>query len=197
MIDTHTLARATTPSISPDGMTIAFEGKLDMGTAPDIFTVPMAGGTPTRLTTAGANDGGPVWSPDGATIYFVSNRSGMYDIWAMNADGTNQHAITTNAGVLGHAAVSPDGASIAYARLVSGMISGIVVRNLSSGMERTVSMQNDSEPSWSHDGSQLAITSLRSGNPEVYVIDATSGAVLTTPSPDPALDGTPVFSPAP
>jgi TolB protein len=121
----------------------------------------------------------------------------MYDIWAMNADGTNQRAITTNAGVLGRAAVSPDGGSIAYARLVSGMISGIVVRNLSSGMERTVSMENDSEPSWSHDGSQLAITSLRSGNPEIYVIDATSGAMVSTPAPDPALDGTPVFSAAP
>jgi TolB protein len=197
VIDTSVLARATTPAFSPDGTTLAFEGKIDMGTAPDIFTIAVAGGTPHRLTTAGANDSGPVWSPDASTIYFVSDRGGMYDIWAMAADGTNQRAITTNAGVLGKPAISPDGATLAYARIVSGTLSGIVLRTIASGSEHVLTMQNDSEPAWRRDGTQLAITSLRSGNPDILVIDASTGAVVLSIAPDPALDGTATWSPRP
>jgi TolB protein len=115
----------------------------------------------------------------------------------MDADGGNQRSVTSGAGVLGSVAISPDGRSIAYARLVNASTSGIVVRDVMGGTERVVSMQNDSEPSWNHDGTQLAITSLRSGDPDIYVIDATTGAVIDMPARDPALDGTAVFSPAP
>ena len=38
----------------------------------------------------------PAWSPDSTKIIFNSTRSGNFDLWAMNADGTNLIQLTTN-----------------------------------------------------------------------------------------------------
>ncbi|HBY98622.1 MAG TPA: hypothetical protein DEP84_32530 [Chloroflexi bacterium] len=37
----------------------------------------------------------PAWSPDGSQLVFASTRSGTSEVWAVNADGTNLHQITT------------------------------------------------------------------------------------------------------
>jgi TolB protein len=43
------------------------------------------------LTPRSWNNVAPTWSPDGSQIAFLSDRSGKWDIWVMNADGSNQH----------------------------------------------------------------------------------------------------------
>lgn len=52
-----------------------------------LFRIPVAGGPEQRLTTSPGYDDGPDYSPDGALIYFNSNRSGSWDIWRMPAAG--------------------------------------------------------------------------------------------------------------
>ncbi len=80
----------TAPSASPDSRTIAFMRKEGDGSW-DIYVVPASGGTPQNLTNSFAvSDGLPAWSPDGRSIAFVSNQSGQWGIWAINADGSNQ-----------------------------------------------------------------------------------------------------------
>ncbi len=46
-----------------------------------------------RLTNNAADDGLPVWSPDGKTIAFVSNQGGAWAVWAMNPDGSSRRKL--------------------------------------------------------------------------------------------------------
>ena len=39
------------------------------------------------------NNAAPAWSPDGSQIAFVTDRTGVWEIWIMNADGSNQHPL--------------------------------------------------------------------------------------------------------
>jgi imidazolonepropionase-like amidohydrolase/Tol biopolymer transport system component len=74
--------------VSPDGRTIAFD------LLGDIYTMPIGGGTPTRITSGLAFDMQPRFSPDGRLIAFTSDRGGGDNIWVMNADGSGARAIT-------------------------------------------------------------------------------------------------------
>ena len=79
-------------AIAPDGSAIAFSYKGDL------YTVPVAGGEATQITTNGAYDGTPVWTPDGKKIVFMSNREGSNDIFCTNANGGTPRRITTHSG---------------------------------------------------------------------------------------------------
>jgi TolB protein len=68
-----------------------------------------------QLTTSPAENFYPAWSPDGRKVAFVSTRSGNWDLWLMNADGSDQHPLTTAQGLDSAPAWSPDGSMIAFA----------------------------------------------------------------------------------
>ena len=74
--------------VSPDGRTIAF---TLLG---DIYTMEIAGGTPTRIAEGLAWEVQPRWSPDGRRIAFTSDRGGGDNIWIMNADGSDKRQVT-------------------------------------------------------------------------------------------------------
>src|SRR6476619_4226916 len=75
--------------VSPDGKTIVFD------LLGDLYSLPIAGGTATRLTSGMAYDAQPRFSPDGKKIVFISDRSGGENVWLMNADGKDTTALTT------------------------------------------------------------------------------------------------------
>src|SRR5207302_22654 len=62
-----------------------------------------------------AYDASPAWSPDGTKIAFRSNRTGVFDLYVMNADGTGVTALTADSATEGRPAWSPDGTTIAFA----------------------------------------------------------------------------------
>ena len=90
--------------VSPDGRTIAF------ALLGDIYTMPIEGGTPTRIAEGLAWEVQPRFSPDGRRIAFVSDRGGGDNIWLMNADGSNKVALTKeDFRLLNQPSWSPDG----------------------------------------------------------------------------------------
>ncbi len=90
--------------VSPDGSRIAFDM---LG---DIYTMPIAGGTPTRIAEGLAYEQQPRWSPDGRQIAFVTDRGGGDNIWLMNADGSNKRALTKeDFRLMNQPSWSPDG----------------------------------------------------------------------------------------
>src|SRR5438046_2142886 len=69
--------RTRYPAISPDGRWVAFSYQGD------IWRVLAEGGRAERLTSHLARDIQPVYSPDGKSILFASNRFGNYDLFLM------------------------------------------------------------------------------------------------------------------
>jgi TolB protein len=114
-------------------------------------------------------------------IYFVSNRTGSKEIWVMDYDGANQHAVTHLGTVSISPRISPDGSRIAFASLAENI--GWAIRMYSLDLGRTVSFPagtaggSNQSPAWSADGTKLAFSSARSGPPSIWVVDA-SGANL-------------------
>ena len=90
--------------VSPDGRRIAF---TLLG---DIYTMPISGGTPTRISSGMAWEVHPRWSPDGSRIAFTSDRGGGDNIWIMNADGSDKRALTNEKfRLMNQPSWSPDG----------------------------------------------------------------------------------------
>jgi Tol biopolymer transport system component len=108
------------PVWSPDGNTIAYMSgpSPDEARKADIFFMQADGSNPQALTHGGSKEVNcdPAWSPDGSEIAFCSNRSGSYELYIMNRNGTNLRQITYSLpdGVR-HPSWSPDGRRIVFA----------------------------------------------------------------------------------
>ena len=104
---------------SPDGASLVFD------LLGDIYSVPIAGGRATALTSGPAFDSHPRFSPDGRTIAFTSDRSGIENVWLMDSDGKNPRALTTEKDAyVRSAAWTPDGQYL-IARKEDGKRGGI------------------------------------------------------------------------
>ncbi len=76
------------PAISPDGQTLLFEYKGD------IWSVPVSGGNATPLTLSETYEFSPVWSHDGRSIAFASDRYGNFDVFVMPSTGGEAKRLT-------------------------------------------------------------------------------------------------------
>ena len=109
-------------------------------------------------------------------IYFVSDRSGHKEIWAMDYDGSNQHQITHLGSIALSPRISPDGSRLAFSALTK---TGWEIMMYSLDLNRAVGFPHfggtNLSPAWSADGTKMAFSSSRSGESEIYVGDASGG----------------------
>jgi TolB protein len=114
-------------------------------------------------------------------IAFVSSRTGTKEIWVMDYDGANQHALTSLRTISLTPRWSPDASRIAFTCFVSGAnrVVSPQICMYSVDANKVLSFPrfrgSNSAPAWSPDGSQLMFSSSMLGNPELFVTDASGG----------------------
>ncbi len=111
------------PGISSDGSTVVFRSDFDTLNVPHLYSVPIDGGTPTRLDT-GLAPGGVLdflISPDGGTVVFLAQQAAtnFYDLYSVSITGgtptkLTQDVLLSGGGALGSFAVSSDGLNVVY-----------------------------------------------------------------------------------
>ena len=116
------MGRLGESTLSPAGKTVLYSvtwyNMTENRGVTNLFTVPSAGGEATQLTDNGGSDFAPAWSADGKTIYFLSDRSGDNQLWAMNADGSKMRQLSHIEGGLEGFGVAPTGDRFFYVQSV-------------------------------------------------------------------------------
>ena len=134
-------------------------------------------------------------APVNGKIAFESDRSGNYEVYVMNADGTDVVKLTDHPALDFEPAWSPDGSKIAFVSRRTGSDEIYVMNADGSGLTKLTSTTGtDRAPAWSPDGSKIAWESSRDGNDEIYVMNA-DGSAETNLTKHFADDSHPAWSP--
>jgi len=161
------------PSWSPDGKKIAFSAiryEEGVGNKEEIYTMNADGTDEDKLGNDGVGGFWPKWSPDGAKIAFLTIRNGERDLYVGNVDGTGQARLTNDPADAFSPSWSPDGKKIAFAR--SGEIYVMDADDGSNVVNLTDNGFTDYEPSWSPKGDKIVFVSVRSGDADIFIMDA-------------------------
>jgi serine/threonine-protein kinase len=159
------------PRFSPDGRHLAVGIVVD-GNA-DIWVYDLERDVPTRLTFDESEDGSPVWSPDGQSIVFSSDRSeGVTNIYRKAADGSGEVEKLSDSQVTALAwSWSPDGKRLAIMQQNPGTALDLALLSVETGEIEPFLASSFVEyaPAFSPDGRYIAYGSNESGNWEAYV----------------------------
>lgn len=113
VVRSRALEQVFTPRFSPDGARIAYSA-WSRGGYRDIWVLELASGQRKRLTYDRAIDQGPVFSPDGKTLYFSSDRTGISNLYAYRFQDGSLEQLTNVLGGAYQPDVSPDGKTLVY-----------------------------------------------------------------------------------
>jgi hypothetical protein len=105
--------QAYTPRFSPDGKSVAYSA-WSAGGFRDIRVVDVASGRFYEVTHDRAMDMTPVWAPDGKALYFVSDRTGIFNVYAYDLDKRSLAQVTNVRVGAFMPAVSNDGKTLVY-----------------------------------------------------------------------------------
>ncbi len=146
-------------AISPDGQWLALGDDSQQPGKTAIYVVPVAGGTPRRITPH-APSWGPAWSPDGKTLAYTAERGGQVGIFTIPAAGGEETRLMTAGGRDEAPAFSPDGEYIYFSSNRSGSRQIWRMRPDGSGQEQvTADDYNNLYPHVSPDGLRIVFLS--------------------------------------
>src|SRR2546425_30245 len=169
----------TFPAISRRGKLLAYTsstGNVNIWRIPVTRSARLAG-PPVKLISGPMQRDSGQFYPDGKRIVFSSDRSGNFEIWVCNSDGSNAVQLSSFGGpITGSPRWSPDGRWIAFDSRPGGR-GGVFVVDPEVGTPRrlTPPTTDDVVPSWSRDGKRIYFCSTRSGDSEIWKIPTEGG----------------------
>jgi Tol biopolymer transport system component len=169
----------------------------------NIFTTCPDGSGERQLTRNVSSNSYPSWSSDRLRIAFQSLRDENWEIYVMNADGSNPLNLTHSQGDPGaafrsdqHPAWSPDGSRIVFSSSRTGEGDIYVMDPDGDNIERiTADPAPDLQPAWSPDGTRIVFASVRDGWTRILVIDTDGTNEIRLTDVDGAHDSHPAWSP--
>jgi hypothetical protein len=164
----------SSPALSPDGKQVAVDRTdSQAGGNHDIWLLDQARGTSLRFTFHPARETSPVWSPDGASVAFASERDGPFSIYrkSANNEGTEE-ALLKSSMAPRPTDWSRDGRFLLYTVFDPKTGNDLWLLPLDGDRKPRPYLQtpfSESQGQFSPDGRWVAYTSNESGRPQVYV----------------------------
>jgi len=133
-----------------------------------------------KLIASTLMDENPQFSPDARRIAFVSNRSGIAQIWIANSDGSNPLPLTSfTSGFTNSPRWSPDGRRIVFASMQNNNRDLYSVSADGGSFRRlTFEPSEEGRPSWSRDGRWIYCYSNRTGRLEIWKVPTEGGPAV-------------------
>jgi len=178
------------PSLSPDGLTVAFVG--DRSGTPQIWVKSLAGGDPLQLTFHDRPVARPRWTADGQRIIYSVDSDG---IWSVASLGGSPRQL------VGHGwnpDISPDGRALVFERrweIWTSMADGTDARELPALKHGYLAYYGDAWPTFSPDGKQIALFLGEKGQHGDYWVVSAVGGEPRRLSFDVAEGGAPAWTP--
>ena len=150
----------------------------------DLRDVVHAAGEPTKLISSTRQQAAASFSQDGSRIAFQSDRTGDWEIWTCNRDGSDPVQLTHFGGPMaGTPRWSPDGKQIVFDSRASG-VSQIYAIAADGGDPRRLTQDaaGGEVPFWSRDGKWIYFSSIHDGLANVWKLPAQGGTPVPVTS---------------
>ena len=147
----------------PESQHIAFARVWPNAGQIGLFIADADGSGERPLVGLGAVDYDAVWSPDGGSIVFTSDREGSAELFRVKPDGTGLERLTDNPAYDDQAAFSPDGKQLVFVTTRNGGTADLWTMDLQTRRAKALTSGpgGDFRPSWSPDGKWIAFSSDR------------------------------------
>jgi Tol biopolymer transport system component len=157
------------PTLSPDGRRLLYVNLADG----DLWILDMSHQIPSKFTNGSGGTFAPVWSPDGATIYYRKHKGSGSALYKKSASGSAEEELLIEGQFNGPQQVSPDGKWLLYFAFPEGQALHDIYVLPTTGERKpeqiTKTPYAEVEPQFSPNGKFLAYAAGETGRNEIYV----------------------------